>query len=113
DRNDVRTFYREDIERYLEIRTQSVPRDSTKKAPMFVRLRTLRYLKMYPDAQGVTVGYQGVAARIARVHQFGLRDEAGPGVMATYPVRELLGLSAADEKRITETVINSLGSAGK
>ncbi|MGF2651539.1 phage virion morphogenesis protein [Serratia marcescens] len=113
DRHAIRTFYREDIARYLDIRARATPRDSTKQTPMFVRLRTLRYLKVHPDAQGVTVGYQGVAARIARAHQFGLRDEVGPGVMTTYPVRELLGLSAADEKRITDTVINSLGSAGK
>ncbi|EEL0078843.1 phage virion morphogenesis protein, partial [Salmonella enterica] len=57
DRNDIRTFYRSDIERYLAINTRSLRRDSTKKAPMFERLRTLRYLKMYPDQQGVSIGY--------------------------------------------------------
>ncbi|EBZ4174963.1 TPA: phage virion morphogenesis protein [Salmonella enterica subsp. salamae] len=113
DRNDIRTFYRSDIERYLAINTRSLRRDSTKKAPMFERLRTLRYLKMYPDQQGVSIGYSGVAARIARVHQYGLRDQVGPGVIAKYPQRELLGISAADERLIYNAVINSLGSAGK
>ncbi|EKG9041400.1 phage virion morphogenesis protein, partial [Escherichia coli] len=42
---------------------------------MFVKLRTARYLKARADASGVTVGYSGVAARIARVHQFGERDQ--------------------------------------
>ncbi|EAT4223246.1 phage virion morphogenesis protein, partial [Salmonella enterica] len=113
DRNDIRTFYRSDIERYLAINTRSLRRDSTKKAPMFERLRTLRYLKMYPDQQGVSIGYSGVAARIARVHQYGLRDQVGPGAIAKYPQRELLGISAADERLIYNAVINGLGSAGK
>ncbi|WP_073382631.1 phage virion morphogenesis protein [Edwardsiella piscicida] len=113
DRNDIRTFYRSDIERYLEINTRALRRDTARKAPMFERLRTLRFLKMHPDAQGVTVGYDGVAARIARVHQYGQRDQVGPGVIAKYPVRELLGLSSADEGLIYNTTINSLGGAAR
>ncbi|EIT2339676.1 phage virion morphogenesis protein [Salmonella enterica] len=113
DRGGIRTFYRSDIERYLAINTRSLRRDSTKKAPMFERLRTLRYLKIYPDPQGVSIGYSGVAARIARVHQYGLRDQVGPGVITKYPRRELLGISATDERLIYSAVINSLGSAGK
>ncbi|EGY4501807.1 phage virion morphogenesis protein, partial [Salmonella enterica] len=65
------------------------------------------------DPQGVSIGYSGVAARIARVHQYGLRDQVGPGVITKYPRRELLGVSVADERLIYSAVINSLGSAGK
>lgn len=39
---------------------------------MFTRLRTLRFMKVRPDAGGVTVGFDGIAARIARIHQYGL-----------------------------------------
>ncbi|EAP9420961.1 phage virion morphogenesis protein [Salmonella enterica] len=113
ERNDIRTFYRSDIDRYLEINTRSLRRDTARKAPMFERLRTLRFMKMRPDAQGVTVGYDGVAARIARVHQYGQRDLVGPGVVTKYPVRELLGLSAVDERLIYNATINSLGSAAR
>ncbi|MCP5634742.1 phage virion morphogenesis protein, partial [Klebsiella pneumoniae] len=63
-RRDIRTFYRADIERYLEIKTQSATHSETKKAPMFTRLRTLRFMKLRPDAGGVTVGFDGIAARI-------------------------------------------------
>lgn len=49
-RRDIRTFYRADIERYLEIKTQSATQTETKKAPMFIRLRTLRFMKVRPDA---------------------------------------------------------------
>ncbi|EBO6713679.1 phage virion morphogenesis protein [Salmonella enterica] len=113
DCDDIRTFYRSDIEHYLYIDTRSLRRDSTKKAPMFERLRTLRYLKIYPDPQGVSIGYSGMAARIARVHQYGLRDQVGPSVITKYPQRELLGISTADEQLIYNAVIGSLGSAGK
>lgn len=112
-RNDIRTFYRSDIERYIEINTQAVRRTAAKELPMFQRLRNYRFLKMRADAGGVSVGFDGLAARIARVHQYGLRDQVGPGIFAKYPVRELLGFTAADEQIITDQVINSLGSAAR
>jgi phage virion morphogenesis protein len=77
---------------------------------MFQRLRTSRFLKGRADAEGATVGFSGVAARIARVHQFGLRDKVNnSGAVATYPRRELLGLSKADRMEIARQVIDSLG----
>lgn len=75
---------------------------------MFVKLRTARYLKARADASGVTVGYSGVAARIARVHQFGERDQVAPGIFTDYPVRELLGISQADERLIYNTVLGRI-----
>lgn len=110
-RRDIRTFYRSDIERYLEIKTQSTTQTKTKKAPMFTRLRTLRFIKVRPDAGGASVGFEGLAARIARIHQYGLKDEVGPGAYAQYPVRELLGLTPADLTATENTLISSLGGA--
>lgn len=110
DRGAVRTFYRADIERYLDVSFTAVRRDTTKPDPMFQRLRTSRFLKGRADAEGATVGFSGVAARIARVHQFGLRDKVNnSGAVATYPRRELLGLSKADRMEIARQVIDSLG----
>ncbi len=109
-RGAVRSFYREDIERYLDINFNETRRNTTKADPMFRRLRTARFLKTRATADGAEVGYSGVAARIARVHQLGLRDKINDsGVMATYPRRELLGLSKADRTAIFRHVINSLG----
>ncbi|WP_168400650.1 phage virion morphogenesis protein [Erwinia amylovora] len=113
ERNAIRTFYRSDIERYIEINTQSVRRTTSKKVPMFQRLRGYRFLKMRADAAGTSVGFEGVAARIARVHQYGQRDRVGPGVLAKYPARELLGFTTADEQLIAEQVINSLRSGAR
>ncbi|WP_440589205.1 phage virion morphogenesis protein [Klebsiella pneumoniae] len=113
DRKAIRTFYRSDIARYLEIKTGHVSQSRQKNAPMFARLRTARYMKLRADASGVAVGFSGLAARIARVHQLGLRDQVGPNVETEYPVRELLGFTRADEKAIQEAVIASLGRGGK
>lgn len=110
DRNGIRTFYRSDIERYIEINTQAMRRSAGKKSPLFQRLRGYRFLKLHADSNSASVGYDGVAARIARVHQFGQRDQIGPGAFAKYPVRELLGFTSADEHAIQTQVINSLGA---
>lgn len=110
ERGAVRTFYREDIERYLDVSFTEVRRDTTKPDPMFRRLRTARFLKARADTDGATVGFSGVAARIARVHQYGLRDKVNnSGAVATYPRRQLLGLSKADRMAIARQVIDSLG----
>ncbi|HID9334348.1 TPA: phage virion morphogenesis protein [Klebsiella pneumoniae] len=110
ERGAVRSFYRADIERYLDISFNETRRDTTKADPMFRRLRTTRFLKARATSEGASVGFSGVAARIARVHQYGLRDRVNDsGAMATYPRRELLGLSKADRMAIARLVIDSLG----
>ncbi|HED2500228.1 TPA: phage virion morphogenesis protein [Serratia marcescens] len=109
-RGAVRSFYREDIERYLDINFSQTRKDTTKADPMFRRLRTARFLKARADAGGATVGFTGVAARIARAHQYGLRDRVNKsGAMASYPRREVLGITKADRMAIARSVIDSLG----
>lgn len=109
-RGAIRSFYREDIERYLDINFMQTRKDTTKADPMFRRLRTARFLKARADAGGATVGYTGVAARIARTHQYGLRDRVNKsGAVATYPQRQLLGITKADRMAIARSVIDSLG----
>lgn len=113
DKGSLRTFYRGDIERYIEINTRAVSRPGKKQMKMFQRLATFRFLKMYSDASGATVGYEGVAARIARIHQFGLKDETVPGVFVEYPVRELLGITDNDERLIENIIIDELHKAAR
>lgn len=110
ERGAVRSFYREDIERYLEINFMQTRKDTTKSDPMFRRLRTARFLKARADANGATVGFSGVPGRIATIHQRGLRDRVSKqGAMASYPRRELLGLTKADRMAIARQIIDSLG----
>ncbi|MFO3773796.1 phage virion morphogenesis protein [Serratia marcescens] len=109
-RGAVRSFYREDIERYLDINFSQTRKDTTKADPMFRRLRTARFLKARADAGGATVGFTGVAGGISRTHQYGLRDRVNKsGAMASYPRREVLGITKADRMAIARSVIDSLG----
>ncbi|MFJ7315609.1 phage virion morphogenesis protein [Pseudomonas sp. NPDC098747] len=80
-----------------------------RKAQMFKKLRTARYLKARGDANAMTVGFAGRVARIARVHQYGLKDRAernAPEVQ--YEQRQLLGFSDADRDMIRDALLTHL-----
>ncbi|MBI1773539.1 MAG: phage virion morphogenesis protein [Burkholderiales bacterium] len=69
------------------------------KAAMFAKLRTNANLKVKADGNEIAVGFFGRVARIARVHQFGLKDRVvqhGPEI--NYSSRPLLGLNAIDRE---------------
>lgn len=75
---------------------------------MFVKLRRAAWLRVDASADQVAIGFVGAAARIAAVHQFGLRDRVSklPGAPeVTYPIRELLGVSEPDQTWILEEVL--------
>ncbi|MET3516477.1 phage virion morphogenesis protein [Pseudacidovorax sp. 1753] len=79
---------------------------------MFERLRTARFLKKAATAERATVAIDPRAARIARVHQYGLRDSvdwrrAGSPTVR-YARRELLGLSDADVQAIEAQLAEGL-----
>ena len=80
-----------------------------RRRAMFQRIRLPKYLKARGDAREARVGFSGLVARIARVHQYGLRDRVerdGPTV--DYPERHLLGYSADDIEAIRNSVIDHL-----
>lgn len=82
-----------------------------RKAKMFSKLRTARYVKASGSANAATVGFVGRINRIARVHQYGLRDRAArnaPDVQ--YAQRELLGLTAAERESVRDQVLQHLTS---
>ena len=79
---------------------------------MFNKLRTTKHLKTQQDANQLTVGFYGKVARIARVHQEGLRDKvARNGVEYPYPERRLLGFSLGDQVLIREVLLRHLGKS--
>lgn len=81
-----------------------------KKAKMFQKLRSSSYLKAKGDARSLSVGFAGRIARIARVHQYGLRDRIAPrGPQAQYEVRELLGFTPGDQELLKDLVLAHLG----
>lgn len=80
-----------------------------RKVEMFKKLRTATYMKARGDSNAATVGFTGRVARIARIHQYGLRDRAereAPEVR--YDQREVLGFTEADIDQIRDRLLNHL-----
>lgn len=79
------------------------------KREMFAKLRTAKYMKAKGTGDDAVVEFTGQVQRIAKVHQYGLRDR--PSVRANevlYPARPLLGLDAEDMKIFEEAVLEKL-----
>lgn len=80
-----------------------------RKLAMFKKLRTVSYLKVRGDSNSVTVGFTARIARIARVHQFGLKDRAVRGAPdVRYHQREVLGFTRPELGRIHERLLAHL-----
>ncbi|MGE0082003.1 MAG: phage virion morphogenesis protein [Thiohalomonadaceae bacterium] len=78
-------------------------------AAMFIKLRQARHMLVESGADGASVGFTGVAAVIARIHQEGLLNKLGPnGPLYQYPSRRLLGWTDEDEDWVMEQVLNHL-----
>lgn len=80
------------------------------RSQMFSKLRTAKYLKAKGTAAEAIVTFTAEISRIARVHQFGLRDKVNrkTGLEADYPERQLLGISAEDEALIRDLATDYL-----
>lgn len=115
----IRTFRKERIVKYLPINGAAQPLRDKKdriKNKMFNKIKNAEYLKIRQaqgQGQGVEVGFfSSRIARIARVHQYGLRDRPRKGVREVqYPRRELVGFSKDDEAFILDSVVKFLQSA--
>ena len=69
---------------------------------MFSKIKALTYLKIMTNENSINIGFAGRVARMARVHQYGLRDRADKNApMVQYPKRELLGLTQQEITKIT------------
>lgn len=80
-----------------------------RKRQMFAKLRTARYLRLQSDASTIAIGFAGRVSRLARIHQYGLRDKPGrnsPDVQ--YARREILGLTDADLELIRDRLVEHL-----
>lgn len=79
------------------------------KRAMFQKLRTSRYMKASGRENSAVVEFTGKVQRIARVHQYGLKDR--PNVHAQdlqYPKRQLLGVSRDNKQYIEALIISYL-----
>ncbi|WP_027599403.1 phage virion morphogenesis protein [Pseudomonas sp. MOIL14HWK12:I2] len=79
------------------------------KRRMFEKLKMARYLKAKGTPQQAVIGFAGRVSRIARVHQYGLKDRAERGAPEVrYPRRQILGLMERDVKALEEMVLDAL-----
>ncbi|WP_343711510.1 phage virion morphogenesis protein [Kosakonia radicincitans] len=79
------------------------------KREMFVKLRTNRYMKASGNDSAAVVEFTGKVQRIARVHQYGLKDRPGRNSVAIeYPTRQLLGFVKENLRQIEKLVIEHL-----
>ncbi|QUT17074.1 phage virion morphogenesis protein [Rahnella inusitata] len=79
------------------------------KREMFAKLRTVKYMKAKGTDRDAVVEFTGQVQRMAKVHQYGLRDR--PSVRAKemhYPARPLLGLDAKALNIIKLELLNIL-----
>jgi len=80
-----------------------------RKLAMFKKIRTNSYLKVRGDSKTISVGYTGRIARIARVHQYGLKDRAERGAPdVKYDQRELVGFTQMDLDQIRDSLLSHL-----
>lgn len=80
-----------------------------KTRPMMEKLRAAKHLKASATASEALVGFVGRAERIARVHQFGLRDKVKPGGPDyDYPTRQLLGITDEQIECVRDLLLQHL-----
>ncbi|MDH4763412.1 phage virion morphogenesis protein [Pseudomonas sp. CBMAI 2609] len=79
------------------------------KRRMFEKLKMARYLKTKGTPQQAVIGFAGRVSRIARVHQYGLKDRAERGAPEIrYAKRQILGLTEKDRESLVETMLDLL-----
>ncbi|CZY44211.1 MULTISPECIES: phage virion morphogenesis protein [Enterobacter cloacae complex] len=79
------------------------------KRAMFQKLRTSRYMKATGRENSAVVEFTGEVQRIARIHQYGLKDRPNPFARdLKYPERALLGCAHEDVDIILNTIINHI-----
>lgn len=81
------------------------------KRQMFTKLRQAKYLRLQSTPDAIGIAFLGRIARIARVHQEGLRDRPERGqAEVQYERRELLGFTDTEVEMIRDELIQHLVS---
>lgn len=113
----VRTFSADKVVKWLPIPagtgggggSSKRRRGSLRRKAMFRRLATGRFLRAGANDYSLWAGFTGLAARIASVHQYGLRDRPSLRSRAVrYPRRELLGATEADRAQLLDTLFDQI-----
>lgn len=79
------------------------------KREMFAKLRTNRFMKAKGSDSAAVVEFTGKVQRMARVHQFGLKDRPNRNSRdVQYETRPLLGFSQDDELLVERCIITMI-----
>lgn len=79
------------------------------KREMFAKLRTNRFMKAKGSDSVAVVDFTDKVKRMARVHQYGLKDRPNRHSRdVLYEARPLLGFDSSDLQKIEMLIINSL-----
>lgn len=79
------------------------------KREMFAKLRTNRFMKAKGSDSAAVVEFTGKVQRMARVHQYGLKDRPNRNSRdVQYDARPLFGFTRDDEQMIEEVIIKHL-----
>jgi phage virion morphogenesis protein len=84
-------------------------RIKAQKQAMFTKITQAKSFRVTADQNQIGVGFVGRVARIARVHQYGLKDkvsEKGPEIV--YEKRQLLGLTEKDKDMVRDSLLAHL-----
>lgn len=77
---------------------------------MFSKISQAKHLKAKSEGDAAVVEFTAQANRIARVHQFGLRDRVSRrGPQVRYPSRQLLGITDAEREHVRDLILHHLG----
>lgn len=79
------------------------------KREMFAKLRTARYMKASGNERASVVEFTGKVQRIARVHQYGLKEKPGRATREVhYAKRVLLGFDKHDKRDLENIILDVL-----
>ncbi|WJV67483.1 phage virion morphogenesis protein [Pectobacteriaceae bacterium CE70] len=82
------------------------------KREMFAKLRTNRFMKAKGSDSAAVVEFTGKVQRMARVHQYGLKDRPNRNSRdVQYEVRPLLGFEINDKNIVENIIIRYLSSS--
>jgi phage virion morphogenesis protein len=78
-----------------------------KRRRMFLKILMARFFKVHGNGDATSVGFTGRIARIARIHQFGLKEHnEHRGSRLKYEERQLLGLTNDDLNLIRDRLLS-------
>ena len=79
------------------------------KRQMFQKLRSAKYLRASGTPQHAVISFAGRVQRMAKVHQYGLRDRPSANSREVqYAARPLLGFSQEESKLVEALVLEQL-----